>query len=108
MADFVKVVDASEQVHVINTRQIVRVYQNHPPAWDVILTHGDPVTLSMAEAEKLFRHEPAVQHGPVQHGPVQHEPVQHEPVQHEPAVHQEPAAQHGQRPRALGAKLTDH
>jgi hypothetical protein len=30
MTDFVKVVDASEQVHVINTRQIVRVYQNHP------------------------------------------------------------------------------
>jgi hypothetical protein len=29
-------------------------------------------------------------------------------VQHEPAVHQEPAAQQGQRPRALGAKLTDH
>ena len=94
MADFVKVVDASEQVHVINTRQIVRVYQNHPPAWDVILTHGDPVTLSMAEAEKLFRHEPAVPHGPA--------------AQHEPAVHQEPAAQHGQRPRALGGKLTDH
>jgi hypothetical protein len=94
MTDFVKVVDASEQVHVINTRQIVRVYQNHPPAWDVILTNGDPVTLSMAEAEKLFRHEPAVQHG--------------RPVQHEPAVHQEPAAQQGQRPRALGAKLTDH
>jgi hypothetical protein len=94
MTDFVKVVDASEQVHVINTRQIVRVYQNHPPAWDVILTNGDPVTLSMAEAEKLFRHEPAVQHGRA--------------VQHEPAAHQEPAAQQGQRPRALGAKLTDH
>jgi hypothetical protein len=106
MTDFVKVVDASEQVHVINTRQIVRVYQNHPPAWDVILTNGDPVTLSMAEAEKLFRHEPAVPHGPA----AQHEPiVPHAPAaQHEPSVHQEPAAQHGQRPRALGGKLTDH
>jgi hypothetical protein len=99
MTDFVKVVDASEQVHVINTRQIVRVYQNHPPAWDVILTHGDPVTLSMAEAEKLFRHGPAVQHAHA---------AQHEPAVHEPAVQEEPAAQHGQRPRALGAKLTDH
>jgi len=100
MSDFVKVVDASDQVHVINTRQIVRVYQNHPPAWDVILTNGDPVTLSMAEAEKLFRHAPAAQHEPaVQHGPGAH---------HEPSVQQEPAAQHGQRPRALGGKLTDH
>jgi hypothetical protein len=100
MTDFVKVVDASEQVHVINTRQIVRVYQNHPPAWDVILTQGDPVTLSMAEAEKLFRHGSAVQHEPaVHHGPT---------AQHEPAVQQEPGAQHGQRPRALGGKLTDH
>jgi hypothetical protein len=99
MTDFVKVVDASEQVHVINTRQIVRVYQNHPPAWDVILTHGDPVTLSMAEAEKLFRHGSAVPHAHA---------AQHEPAVHEPAVQEEPAAQHGQRPRALGAKLTDH
>jgi hypothetical protein len=106
MSDFVKVVDASEQVHVINTRQIVRVYQNHPPAWDVILVNGDPVTLSMAEAEKLFRHGPAGSPGSA----VQHEPaVRHEPAaQHEPAVQRESTAQHGQRPRALGGKLTDH
>jgi hypothetical protein len=88
MSDFVKVVDANGQVHVINTRQIVRVHQKHPPAWDVILTAGDPVTLTTAEAEKLFRHGPAVQHDPA---------AQHEPV-----------AQHGQNPRELGGKLTDH
>jgi hypothetical protein len=100
MSDFVKVVNASEQVHVINTRQIVRVYQNHPPAWDVILVNGDPVTLSMAEAEKRFRHGPAVSPGSA----AQHEPA----VRHEPAVQRESTAQHGQRPRALGGKLTDH
>ena len=31
MSDFVKVVDLNHQVQVINTRQIVRVAQVHPP-----------------------------------------------------------------------------
>ncbi len=59
MSDFVKVVDRNRQVQVINVRQIVRVTQNHPPDWDVLLTSGEPVTLSTAEAEKLFKTAPA-------------------------------------------------
>jgi L-lysine 2,3-aminomutase len=60
MSDFVKVVDRNNQIQVINVRQIVRVTQNHPPDWDVLLTSGEPVTLSAAEAEKLFKTVPVV------------------------------------------------
>jgi hypothetical protein len=62
MSDFVKVVDLNDQVQVINTRQIVRVAQNHPPSWDVLMTSGEPVSLSTAEAEKLFKTVPVAHH----------------------------------------------
>ena len=62
MSDFVKVVDLNHQVQVINTRQIVRVAQVHPPNWDVLLTSGEPVSLSTAEAEKLFKTVPVAHH----------------------------------------------
>jgi len=62
MSDFVKVVDLNHRVQVINTRQIVRVAQNHPPNWDVLLTSGEPVSLSTAEAEKLFKTVPVAHH----------------------------------------------
>jgi L-lysine 2,3-aminomutase len=62
MSDFVKVVDLNEQVQVINTRQIVRVSQSHPPSWEVLLTSGEPVSLSKEEAEKLFKTVPVAHH----------------------------------------------
>jgi hypothetical protein len=63
MSDFVKVVDLNHQVQVINVRQIVRVAQSHPQeCWDVLLTSGEPVTLSTAEAEKLFKTVPVAHH----------------------------------------------
>ena len=62
MSDFVKVVDLNHQVQVINVRQIVRVTQNHPPDWDVVLTSGEPVSLSREEAEKLFKTVPVTHH----------------------------------------------
>jgi hypothetical protein len=62
MSDFVKIVDLNHQVQVINTRQIVRVAQVHPPNWDIVLTSGEPVTMSTAEAEKLFKTVPVVHH----------------------------------------------
>jgi L-lysine 2,3-aminomutase len=63
MSEFVKVVDLNDQVQVINTRQIVRVAQNHPPSWDVLMTSGEPVSLSTSEAEKLFKTVPVAHHG---------------------------------------------
>jgi L-lysine 2,3-aminomutase len=62
MPNFVKVVDLNDQVQVINTGQIVRVAQNHPPSWDVLMTSGEPVSLSTAEAEKLFKTVPVAHH----------------------------------------------
>ena len=62
MLDFVKVIDLNNQVHVIGMRHIVQVYQQHPPDWDVLLTAGDPVTLTTAEAEKLFKPVMAAHH----------------------------------------------
>jgi len=62
MPNFVKVVDLNDQVQVINTGQIVRVAQNHAPNWDVLMTSGEPVSLSTAEAEKLFRTVPVAHH----------------------------------------------
>jgi hypothetical protein len=62
MSDFVKVVDLNHQVQVINTRQIVRVAQVHPPSWDVLLTSGEPVSLSKDEAEKFFKSVPVAHH----------------------------------------------
>jgi L-lysine 2,3-aminomutase len=62
MSDFVKVVDLNNQVQVINVHQIVRVAQSHTPEWDVVLTYGEPVTLSAHEAEKLLKTVPTVHH----------------------------------------------
>jgi hypothetical protein len=57
---FKKFVDANDQVQVINTRQIVRVFQSHH-RWDVLLTTGEPITLNASEAEKLFKTVPVAQ-----------------------------------------------
>ncbi len=55
MVDFVKVIDVNDQVQVIAVRHIVRVAQTHPPDWQVILTTGEPVSLKLSEAEKIFK-----------------------------------------------------
>ena len=54
--DFIKVEDSTGVVQIINIRQIVRVAQAQQlERLEVVLAHGDPVILTKAQAEKLFK-----------------------------------------------------
>ena len=56
-SDFVQAVDLGKAVHIINTRQIVRVSKT-TPGWHVILTTGITLQFDESEADKLINRLP--------------------------------------------------